>query len=151
MAIWRIFRRSPLSEEKYPNRNPAWKQALLIIDFQGNTRKGSSTSLSGGGTVREEQAVNFQLYTATDYDHRLSTEKLISIIELSEKALNLPDAEIEVEFQGRTIEKYGLAFVNGQFHLTMKQTDCLAKDKCGIPQGTNLRPPDYESENIHYC
>ncbi|MDA9103297.1 hypothetical protein N9J67_00090 [Schleiferiaceae bacterium] len=46
MAIWRIFRRSPLSEEKYPNRNPAWKQALLIIDFQGFTRKGSSTSLS---------------------------------------------------------------------------------------------------------
>ncbi|MDB9929030.1 hypothetical protein OAD04_02120, partial [Schleiferiaceae bacterium] len=25
---------------------PAWKQALLITDFQGNTRKGSSTSLS---------------------------------------------------------------------------------------------------------
>ena len=49
MAIWRIFRRSPLSEEKYPNRNPAWKQALLIIDFQGFTRKGSSASLSGGG------------------------------------------------------------------------------------------------------
>jgi hypothetical protein len=47
LAIWRIFRRSPLSEEKYPNRNPAWKQALLIIDFQGFTRKGSSTSLSG--------------------------------------------------------------------------------------------------------
>ena len=46
LAIWRIFRRSPLSEENYPNRNPAWKQALLIIDFQGNTRKGSSTSLS---------------------------------------------------------------------------------------------------------
>ena len=47
LAIWCIFRRSPLSEENYPNRNPAWKQALLIIDFQGNTRKGSSTSLSG--------------------------------------------------------------------------------------------------------
>jgi hypothetical protein len=46
LAIWRIFRRSPLSEEKYPNRNPAWKQALLIIDFQGFTRKGSSTALS---------------------------------------------------------------------------------------------------------
>ena len=46
LAIWRIFRRSPLSEENYPNRNPAWKQALLIIDFQGNTRKDSSTFLS---------------------------------------------------------------------------------------------------------
>jgi len=39
LAIWRIFRRSPLSEEKYPNRNPAWKQALLIIDFQWFTKK----------------------------------------------------------------------------------------------------------------
>ena len=48
LAIWCIFRRIPLSEENYPNRNPAWKQALLIIDFQGNTRKGSSTSLRGG-------------------------------------------------------------------------------------------------------
>jgi hypothetical protein len=46
LAIWCIFRRSPLTEDKYPNRNPAWKQALLIIDFQENTRKGSSTSLS---------------------------------------------------------------------------------------------------------
>jgi len=52
LAIWRIFRRSPLSEEKYPNRNPAWKQSLLIIDFQGNTRKGSSTSLSDAGKAR---------------------------------------------------------------------------------------------------
>ena len=51
LAIWRIFRRSPLSEENYPNRNPAWKQALLIIDFQGNTRKGSSTSLSVASSV----------------------------------------------------------------------------------------------------
>ena len=35
----------------YPNRNPAWKQALLIIDFQGNTRKGSSTSLSAASDL----------------------------------------------------------------------------------------------------
>lgn len=39
----------PASEDKYPNRNPAWKQALLIIDFQGDTKKGSSTSLSVTG------------------------------------------------------------------------------------------------------
>ena len=52
LAIWRIIRRSPLSEENYPNRNPAWKQALLITDFQGNTRKGSSTSLSAKTTEK---------------------------------------------------------------------------------------------------
>jgi len=99
------------------------------------TEVGLSTKhfIDCGGTVREEQTVNFQLYTATDYDHRLSTEKLSSIIELSEKTLILPDAQIEVEFQGRTIEKYGLAFVNGQFHLKAKKTDCLAKEQCGIP------------------
>tara|TARA_B110000037_G_scaffold86406_1_gene102447 strand:+ start:28 stop:297 length:270 start_codon:yes stop_codon:yes gene_type:complete len=33
--------------KKYPNRNPAWKQAQLIIDFQGFARKDSSASLSG--------------------------------------------------------------------------------------------------------
>lgn len=93
-----------------------------------------------GGTIREEQTVNFQLFTATDYDHRLSTEKLVSIIHLSEEQLHLPDAEIEVEFQGRTIEKYGLAFVNGQFHLKAKKTDCLAKELCGIPVGDQNEP-----------
>ena len=86
-----------------------------------------------GGTVRKEEVIKFQLFTATDYDHRLSVEKLQTIIKDSEELLQLPDAEIVVEHQGRTIETYGLAFVNGQFLLTAKQTDCLAKDKCGIP------------------
>ena len=64
MAIWRIFRRSPLSEEKYPNRNPAWKQALLIIDFQGNTRKGSSTSLSVAQLINQAGVEGVRLYFA---------------------------------------------------------------------------------------
>ena len=90
-----------------------------------------------GGTVRTEKTVNFQLFTAADYDHRLSTEKLSSIIELSEKTLLLDDAEIEVEYQGKTIEKYSLAFINGRLQLKSKKTDCLAKDKCGIPEETS--------------
>ena len=87
-----------------------------------------------GGTIRSEEVVNFQLWTADDHDHRLSTEKLRSIIELSEKQLGLGDHEIEVEYQGDTIGKYGLDISNGVFQLTAKQTDCLAKDKCGIPE-----------------
>lgn len=87
-----------------------------------------------GGTVRKESVINFQLYTATDYDHRLSAHKLKSIIELSESLLNLDDLEIEVEYQGDTIGKYGLEFDGEHFQLTTTQTDCLAKDKCGIPQ-----------------
>ena len=87
-----------------------------------------------GGTVRKEQKANFQLWEANDYDHRLHPEKLTKIIELSEKVLNIPDLEVEVEYQGATIGKYNLIFKDERFHLSAMQTDCLAKDKCGIPE-----------------
>lgn len=86
-----------------------------------------------GGTMRNESVISFQLYTAEDYDHRLGAKKLHQIISLSERTLNLPDSEIEVEYQGETIGKYGLSYVDGTFQLTPKHTDCLAKDSCGIP------------------
>lgn len=86
-----------------------------------------------GGTVRKETVVNFQLWNANDYDHRLHPEKLLKIIELSEKTLAIDDNEIEVEYQGTTIQKFGMDFDGNQFLLTNKQTDCLAKDACGIP------------------
>lgn len=87
-----------------------------------------------GGTERLEEVVNFQLWTAQDYDHRLSAQKLSDIISLSERVLSLEDLPIEVEYQGETIGKYGLEYNGAQFVLTTKQTDCLAKDNCGIPQ-----------------
>ena len=87
-----------------------------------------------GGTVREEKAVNFQLWEANDLDHRLSATKLSGIIELSEKTLNLGDFEVEVEYQTDTIGRYGLTFDGINFILTNKKTDCLAKDNCGIPK-----------------
>ncbi|MBC2846205.1 DUF6428 family protein [Winogradskyella flava] len=86
-----------------------------------------------GGTLRHEEVVNFQLWEANDYDHRLHPEKLLSIIKLSEKVLNIADLDIEVEYQGDTIGKFGLDFDGRNFLLTTKQTDCLAKDNCGIP------------------
>ena len=88
-----------------------------------------------GGTVRQERKVNFQLWNANDYDHRLHPEKLVHIIELSETKLGIDEnLPIEVEYQGDTIGKFGLEFVNNSFQLTTTQTDCLAKDKCGIPE-----------------
>jgi hypothetical protein len=86
-----------------------------------------------GGTIRNEEVVNFQLWNANDYNHRLHPEKLLNIIELSENALHIGDLEVEVEYQGDTIGKFGLDFDGKNFLLTTKQTDCLAKDNCGIP------------------
>jgi len=94
-----------------------------------------------GGTLRNEVVANFQLWEANDYDHRLHPEKLIHIIELSDKLLKLGDLEIEVEYQGDTIGKYGLDFDGTNFLLTTKQTDCLAQDKCNIPSEKSKEEP----------
>ena len=87
-----------------------------------------------GGKVRFEEVANFQLWEANDYDHRLHPEKLAYIIELSEEKLQIPDLEIEVEYQMKeTIGKFDLDFDGTNFLLKSKLTDCLAKDNCGIP------------------
>lgn len=87
-----------------------------------------------GGVIRNEEVVNFQLWEANDYDHRLHPEKLLHIIHLSEEKLQIPDLEIEVEYQMQeTIGKYTLGFDGKHFLLESKKTDCLAKDNCGIP------------------
>ena len=89
-----------------------------------------------GGTMRKENTVNFQLWSSDDFDHRLGAQKLNSIIELSEKQLLIGNHEIEVDYQQETIGKYGLEYNSDEsvFMLTEKQTDCLAKDNCGIPE-----------------
>jgi len=86
-----------------------------------------------GGVVRNENIVNFQLWEANDFEHRLAPQKLLNIIALSEKVLGIEDHEIEVEYQAETIGKFDLNFNGKDFVLVNKQTDCLAKDKCGIP------------------
>ena len=104
-----------------------------------------------GGTVRKENVANFQLWNADDYNHRLHPEKLVHIIELSEKILELEDLEVEVEYQADTIGKFGLDFDGVNFQLTSKQTDCLAKDNCGIPsQKPKVRIADL-STNKESC
>lgn len=86
-----------------------------------------------GGTVRKETVVNFQLWDANDFEHRLKPQKLLNIIELSEKVLGIEDFEIEVEYQAQTIGKYDLDFNGNDFVLLNKKTACLAQDQCGIP------------------
>ncbi len=87
-----------------------------------------------GGTERKERVVNFQLWSSDDTEHRLSSQKVVDIIRLSQQRIGLTDQEIEVEYQGETIGKYGLSFYGSVFQLQSKQTDCLAKDNCGIPE-----------------
>lgn len=87
-----------------------------------------------GGTIRKEERVNFQLWNAEDYEHRLKPGKLLHIINLSEDKLGIGDFEIEMEYQDQTIGKYDLEFNGKNFVLKNKLTACLAADACGIPQ-----------------
>ncbi|WP_116125300.1 DUF6428 family protein [Lewinella sp. IMCC34183] len=87
-----------------------------------------------GGTRRMERVASLQLWSAGDYGHRLAPGKLIGIIETGERELGMGNLEIEVEYQGAsTIEKFGLEVSGDTLQLTTKLTDCLAKDKCGVP------------------
>jgi hypothetical protein len=86
-----------------------------------------------GGVIRAEKVVNFQLWNANDYQHRLKPAKLLHIIKLSEDQLAIEDAEIEVEYQNETIGKYDLEFNGKNFVLKNKTTACLAQDACGVP------------------
>lgn len=103
-----------------------------------------------GGTVREERVVNFQLWEAGDFDHRLAPQKLISIINLSEKVLNVQDGEIEVEYQSDTIGKYGVEFDGKNFLLTSKKTNCLASDSCGTEK-TKVKLSELQTSSNACC
>ena len=87
-----------------------------------------------GGDVHEDKSASLQIWVADDFDHRLEAHKLLNIIDLSAKILKDEDLEIEVEYQTDTIGKYGLSIENDTFLLIAKETDCLAKVKCNIPQ-----------------
>jgi hypothetical protein len=113
----------------------------------------SKNFIDCGGTIRTEHKVNFQLWEdEKDIDHRLKPGKLLDIIQLSERVLGMEDAEIEVEYQEYTIGKYGLEFNGKSFQLTNTATDCLAKDKCGIPaEKPKLAFASVGGEDVNAC
>lgn len=86
-----------------------------------------------GGNIRKEEKVNFQLWDANDFEHRLKPGKLLHIINLSEEKLGIGDFEIEVEYQNETIGKYDLDFNGKNFVLQNRMTACLANEACGVP------------------
>lgn len=86
-----------------------------------------------GNTFRIVKTATLQLWTSIDYWHRLDPKMIVKIIESTSAIFNGEDLDIEIEYQQDTIAKFGLDYIDNQFLLTNKQTDCLAKDSCGLP------------------
>jgi hypothetical protein len=97
-----------------------------------------------GGTVRMEKVASLQLWVADDFEHRLEPQKLQNIIASAQALFGNEDLDVEIEYQAETINRFGLDFNGNNFLLTAKQTDCLAKDHCGIPstkiKNTSCKP-----------
>ncbi|MEZ6139617.1 MAG: DUF6428 family protein [Zavarzinella sp.] len=91
-----------------------------------------------GGTTRSSTTCLLQLWVATDEDHRLTSTKLATILSMAAPLLQSTDLPVEVEYEGEVVSQYPLSEVEltpSGILLTVgsKHTDCLAKDRCGIP------------------
>lgn len=105
-----------------------------------------------GGSYRTEKYISFQLWVADDTDHRLSPEKLQGIIRMAAPLIGNEDLDVELEYQDQSIGRYGLAFDGTSFHLTAKQTRCLAEDQCGItPAKTKTKLSEIADPNRSCC
>lgn len=90
-----------------------------------------------GGDLRQLEYCTLQLWATFDIEHRLTTDKFLSILSKSGKVLPSRDIEAEVEYEDKVISQYPIESVqtaDGKviIQLTVKHTDCLAKDACGL-------------------
>lgn len=105
-----------------------------------------------GGTVRTEKSISFQVWTANDFEHRIEPQKLKNIIAIAEPLFGNEDLDVEIEYQTETISRFGLDFDGNKFLLTKKQTDCLAKDQCGItPEKQKVKLSELQTNQNSCC
>lgn len=94
-----------------------------------------------GGRLHEtHHTCLLQTYVADDVDHRLDAGRCAKILELGAKVLPSDDLEVEVEYDCCVVAQYPITSMQFtgthlEFQLGSKQTDCLAKEKCGIDSG----------------
>ena len=92
-----------------------------------------------GGTRRQDARCQLQTLVADDFDHRLTTKKLLGIMEKAAPLLGSDDLPVDVEHEHQYTSQFpvdSVAHQDGElvFQLGYRHTECLAPDKCGIPQ-----------------
>jgi Family of unknown function (DUF6428) len=94
-----------------------------------------------GGTTRTESSCRLQVWIATDTDHRLNSTKLAAILKIAAPLFDSDDLPVEVEYESGVVSQYPVTEADVTprgllFQLGAKHTDCLAKDRCGVPLAT---------------
>ncbi len=101
------------------------------------------TFLDCGGTLRNTDTCQLQIWVGEDYDHRIETGKMAAILEKSRSILPDDSVPVEIEYEDRVISQYTItdheltdeAVV---LKLAHKHTECLAPELCGLPSLNRL-------------
>jgi hypothetical protein len=96
------------------------------------------TFLDCGGTLRETTTCQLQIWVGQDYDHRIETGKMASILGKAKSILPDDNVPVEIEYEDRVISQYtieGHDLNDDAVILTLahKHTECLAPELCGLP------------------
>jgi hypothetical protein len=113
------------------------------------------TFLDCGGTLRNSDTCQLQVWVGSDEDHRLSSSKIADILEKARGFLPDENVPVEIEYEDGVVSQYpveGHTQTDGAvvFRLGRKHTDCLAKERCGIPSPA-VEDPRLESDAAAPC
>jgi hypothetical protein len=91
-----------------------------------------------GGTLRQESKCQLQIWTATDFDHRLNAGKLAKILALASTVLPNDELELGAEYETSALAQYSVESVKSSVgelwvRLGARHTGCLAEDQCMRP------------------
>lgn len=97
-----------------------------------------------GGTFRTDSFCRLQAWFQDDTDHRLTSGKLLTILQKSDSFLKTEDIDVDVEYESPFVSQFPVTAVEIDgcelvFRLGMKHTACLAEDKC-LPPRTLFTP-----------
>ena len=103
------------------------------------------TFLDCGGTLRETTTCQLQIWVGEDYQHRLETAKIASILDKAKSILPDDTVPVEIEYEDRVISQYTIADHEVLADavvlvLANKHTECLAPQLCGLPAPDRRRP-----------
>lgn len=103
----------------------------------------NKTFLDCGGTRREIQTCQLQIWVGEDYEHRIETTKMAGILSKGEALLPNTDLPVEIEYEDRVISQYTISGHDITddaviLKLAHKHTECLAPELCGLPSITRL-------------
>lgn len=96
-----------------------------------------------GGKFRTSESCVLQTYLGSPRDdgHRLTAGKLAAILDLAKPILPSDDLPVEIEYEGELLSQFPVAGARVQenvlvLQLGLKHTDCLAREKCGLADGS---------------